>query len=209
MKKCLSTVRAWIVKFLAWTWPLFLLDLGFEIFAGASQGWARQTLNTISFAWVLLAPVAPISLLLDRERRERLMARICGLREGDEREREISGEAARGTLLLALSLETVLLAMCLINVHVLWKPQAPKNERGFLAVGMGFNSAHHLNALAVSPSDPAPAATEGRFRPGSAAIDWQGFLLAPSAFPVLALLILIQLAAFKAFSIRRYEGAGV
>jgi len=166
-------------------------------------------LNTLSFAWVLLAPVAPISLLFDRERRERLMARVCGLREGDERERVISGEAARGTLLLALSLETVLLAMCLINVHVLWKPQAPKNERGFLAVGMGFNSSLHLNALAVSPSDPVPVVAEGRFRPGAAAIDWQGFLLTPSAFPVLALLILIQLASFKAFSTRRYDGVGV
>lgn len=209
MKKHLSTARSWIVKFLAWTWPVFLLDLGLEIWSGPSQGWVRQALNMIAFAWVLLAPVAPISLLLDRERRERLMARVCGLREGDERERVISGEAARGTLLLALSLETILLAMCLINVHVLWKPQAPKNERGFIAVGMGFSSALHLNALAVSPSDSVPAAPEGRFHPGSTALDWQGFLLTPSAFPILALLILIQLASFKAFSIRRYEGDGV
>jgi hypothetical protein len=33
-----------------------------------------------------------------------------------------------------------------------------------------------------------------------------GYLLSPSSFPVLLALILLQIAAFKAFSRKRYEG---
>ena len=199
------------MTYAAWGWPLVAVDAALEMLAGSPQGSWRSVLNTLSFAWILCAPVAPITWLLDRERRERAMAKLCGLREGDERERNVTGEAARATLLLSLSLQAVLLVMCLISVHLSWDPLVPKNEKhGILSVGLGFSTSRHL--------DPTGFPSEGRSEsemlqlgaasaPKGNSWQWGGFLLSPSAFPILVLLILIQLAAFRTFAMRRYEGS--
>jgi hypothetical protein len=198
MKKLALKARNAAMLYLKWAWPLLLVDAALETWAGDSSALWRSLLNGAAFAWVLCAPIAPLELLLDRERRERAMARLCGLREGDERERAVTGEAARATLLLGLSLEVVLLVLSLVSVHLVWDPTAPKGAKhGLVEVGMSFNSSRHLD-----PFDGAsvPAKASGN------ALEAGGYLLSPSAFPVLAVLILVQLAAFKAFALRRYEG---
>lgn len=214
IKRARSLALAAVMKYLAFAWPLLLLDAALEVWAGPGTGssW-RSAINSLAFVWVLCAPVAPLSLLLSRESRERAMARLCGLREGDERERAITGEAARSTFLLALSLQAVLLVMTMISVRVYRLPEVPPGEKsGMLSVGMAFSSELHLD-----PFGPGFGAARGgrprlelgapaEFQKGEIPIGG-GFLLAPSAFPVLALLILLQLAAFKAFASRRYAGA--
>jgi len=137
------------------------------------------------------------------------MARLCGLREGDERERTITGEAARATLLLALSLQAILMVMSLVSVRLSWDPDVPPGEkRGLLSVGMSFSSSEHLNPFGSAPEEPSTATLGMPPRPQGREIAIAGgFLLSPSAFPVLALLVLIQLAAFKLFALRRYEGS--
>jgi len=57
---------------------------------------------------------------------ERAMAWLCGLREDDERERVVTGEAARATLLLALSLEALLLVLSLVNAQLIWNTRRPR-----------------------------------------------------------------------------------
>ena len=203
MRTSLSLARRTALAYLKWSWPVLLVDIALDRL-GAPQGWLRDGLNTLGFLWVLCAPVAPLTLLLDRRLRERAMARLCGLREGDERERAVTGEAARATLLLGLSLQVIMLVMSLITVQLVWKPNAPKGERGLLAVGMGFNSGAHLDPFTGTAE--APAGPAGRIGKDSTVLHWDGFLLSPAAFSILALLILAQLAAFKAFSLRRYEG---
>ncbi len=124
------------------------------------------------------------------------MARVCGLRDGDEREQSISGEASRFALLLSLAIEGILLFLTLITVSFSWNPGAPKGARGLLSVGMSFDTARHLNPLGV---------TGGA---AHAKINWGGEILSPHAFLILALLILVQLSAFRIFASRRYTGDG-
>ena len=210
MKKILLSLHKAVITYFAWGWPIVAADAALEMWAGASSAPWRSFLNTAAFAWILCAPVAPITLLLDRSRRERAMARLCGLREDDERERVVTGEAARATLLLALSFQSFLLVMSLVNVHLTWNPLVPKGEKhGVLSVGFAFNSSQHLDPFGSSVKNKTPMTILGATPPasGSATSEFGGFLIAPSAFPILALLILIQVAAFKAFSGRRYEGA--
>ena len=129
----------------------------------------------------------------------------------DERERTVTGEAARATLLLSLSLQAVLLVMCLISVHLSWSPIVPKNEKhGILSVGLAFSSSRHLDPFGLPSTDhaePGMIQLGAPTAPKGSSWEMGGFLLSPSTFPVLALLILIQIAAFKLFSGRRYEGA--
>ena len=184
------------MTYVAWGWPILLVNSALDMWAGESTSAWRAFLDNAAFAWILCLPAAPITLLLDRSRRERAMAWLCGLREGDERERAVTGDAARSTLLLALSLQTVLLVMSLMSAHLIWNPLAKKGERGLITVGITFDPSRHLDPF--GNTTPANAPKVGTFG---------GFLLTPSAFPVLALLILIQIAAFKAFSGKRYAGA--
>lgn len=209
MTKILSYAHKAVMTFLAWGWPLLLADAALETWAAPSAAGWRSTLNLVAFAYVLCAPVAPISLLLDRTRRERAMARLCGLREGDERERAVTGEAARATLLFGLSLQAVLLVLTLVTVNLRWNPTVPKGDKhGLLSVGLSFSTSRHLNPFELPKEDaPQTYALGAKLPPAKDSVEVGGYQLAPAAFPILALLILIQVAAFKAFSTRKYEGA--
>lgn len=198
MKPILKKVHHAVLLFAACGWPLLLLDAATGAYE-KSTSWANA-LNTAAFLYILSLPIGLGTLLLDRERRERAMARLCGLKEGDERERSVTGEAARATLLLGLALQTVLLALTLVNVEVSYDPalKAKGEKAGVLSVGLGFSSSEHLDATGWKREEPGA--------PG-AAWRWGGPVIAPSSFPVLALLMLLQLAAFRAFALRRYEGS--
>ncbi len=195
MKKIALSLHRAVLTFAAWGWPLLLLDLASGAYKSPAP-WA-DVFNSAAFLWVLSAPVWPITLVLDHARRERAMAWLCGLREGDERERAVTGDAARSALLLSLALQSVLLALTLTQVRLVWNPDSPEKKKGVLSAGIGFSSAMHLNPFGapLEENDPAPKGVSAG-----------GYLLSPACFPVLALLILVQLAAFRAYAGRRYEG---
>ena len=211
MKKIPAKLHKAVMVYLAWGWPFLAAAWGFSKWAGESQTLWRALIDDAAFAWILCAPIAPITLLLDRGRRERAMARLCGLREGDERERAVTGEAARSTLLLALSLQTVLAVMSMISVHLVWNPLShKKNEHGLVWVNLSFDMSKHLNPFGASIEDKDRAAPNtsaaAHFPTSPSTVRFDSFMISPSAFSILLLMILIQIAAFKAFSGRRYEG---
>ena len=197
MKNILSKLHAAVLTYAAWGWPIVAVDAALELLAGSPQGAWRDVLNGLAFAWVLCAPAWPLTWLFDRERREVAMAKLCGLREGDERERAVTGEAARSALLLSLALQTVLLAMSVINVQVVWNPESTETKKGTLSAGMSFSTSRHLDPFGVPSNEPDPAPR---------GVSAGGYMISPSCFPVLLLLILVQLAAFRGYAGRRYEG---
>lgn len=197
MKKIALKAHAAVLIFAARGWPIVAVDAALELLAGSPQGAWRDALNILSFAWILCAPAWPITWLLDRERRELAMARLCGLREGDERERVVTGEAARSALLLSLALQTILLVLSVTTVQVVWNPDSRETKKGVITAGMSFSTARHLDPFGspLDEKDPAPRGVSAG-----------GYLLSPACFPVLAVLILVQLAAFRLYAGRRYEG---
>lgn len=197
MKKIALRLHSAVLLFVAWGWPLVAVDAALELLAGSPRSAWRDALNILSFAWILCAPAWPLTWLLDRERRESAMARLCGLREGDERERAVTGEAARSALLLSLALQSVMLVLTMTTVQVVYNPEIKDAKKGTLSAGLGFSSSRHLNPFGapLDEKDPAPRGVSAG-----------GYLLSPACFPVLTLLILVQLAAFRAFAGRRYEG---
>lgn len=195
MKKTALSLHNAVLTFAAWGWPILLADLALGAY-DSDAPWARR-LNTAAFAWVLSAAAWPVTLVLDRTRRERSMAWLCGLREGDERERAVTGDAARSALLLSLALQSVLLILSLTTVDLVWNPELKGEHKGVLSVGMSFSTAKHLDPFGTArdEKDPAPRGVSAG-----------GYLIPPACFPVLALLILVELAAFRAYAGRRYEG---
>lgn len=185
MKPLLSRVHKAVLAYALWGWPVVLLDAGLDAWLGDPATLWRHVLNDAGFAYVLCAAAALITLVADRERRERAMARLCGVREGDERERAVTGDAAKTSLLLSLSFQVVLLVLSLTTVRLVWDSSAPKGTpHGTLSVGLKFSSTDHLNLFHEA----------------------KGYVLPPASFPILLALILLQIGAFKTFSRKRYEG---
>ncbi|NNN06192.1 MAG: hypothetical protein HKL90_09865 [Elusimicrobia bacterium] len=201
MKRILAEIHYAVLRYVLWGWPVVLIDASLDAWWGEPATLWRHLLNDAGFAYVLCAAAALAALVLDKGRRERSMAWLCGLREGDERERAVTGDAAKTTLLLSLSFQVVLLVLSLTTVQLVWNAAAPKGTpHGLLSVGLKFNSADQLGLfpLASSSVQAAPAV------PGRAL--FRGYLLPPAVFPILLVSILLQLAAFRAFSRRRYDG---
>ena len=191
MKSILIKIHAAALAYALWGWPVVLLDAGLDAWLGEPATWWRHVLNDGGFAYVLCAAAALITLVADRDRRERVMARLCGVREGDERERAVTGDAAKTTLLLSLSFQVVLLILSLTTVQLVWNSAAPAGtHHGTLSVGLKFSSSDQLSLF------HAPAAESAG----------KGYVLPPASFPILLALILLQIGAFKTFSRRRYEG---
>lgn len=191
MNTFLAKIHRAILAYALWGWPIVLLDAGLDAWLGEPATLWRHVLNDGGFAYVLCAAAALITLVADKGRRESAMARLCGVRESDERERAVTGDAAKNTLLLSLSFQVVLLVLSLTTVRLVWDASAPKGTpHGTLSVGLKFSSSDQLAAF-----HPAPVSAAAK-----------GYVLPPSSFPILLVLILLQLGAFKAFSRRRYEG---
>lgn len=211
MNKLTSLLPSILRRYALFGSPLALFGAALVRWAGSSTGW-RDYAEAMLAMVLLSTPLVLISLLMDRERREPIMARLCGLREGDERERAVTGEAARATLLLGLSLQALVLLMSMVSVRLAWQPRAPRDEKkGVLSLGAGFSTDRHLNPSGISvesepwlnlkrPASPPPPETPDELSIG-------GFLAPPGAFILMLALILLQIAAFKAFSSRRYAGA--
>ena len=201
MKSILAKLHKAALAYVVWGWPIVLIDAALDAWQGQPEALWRHLLNDAGFLYVLCAAAGLATLVIDKSRRERAMAWLCGVREGDERERAVTGDAAKTTLLLSLSFQLVLLILSLTTVQLVWNAAAPKGTpHGMLSVGLKFSSSQHLGAFGFEPAAPASTPTE----PGRTVIN--GFLLPPATFPILLTLILLQIAAFKAFSRRRYEG---
>jgi hypothetical protein len=201
MKNALVKIHNAVLAYVLWGWPVVLIDAALDAWQGEPATAWRHLLNDAGFAYVLCAAVALATLVIDKERRERAMARLCGVREGDERERVVTGDAAKTTLLLSLSFQFVLLVLSLTTVQLVWNAAAPQGTpHGMLSVGLKFSSSDHLSAFGYAPSGGRPVPDA----PGRVVMN--GYVLPPATFPVLLALILLQIASFKAFSRRRYEG---
>ena len=141
MKALLFRIHKTVLGYAFWGWPLVLIDAGLDAWLGEPMTWWRHVLNDAGFAYVLCAAAALITLVADKSRRERAMAALCGVRAGDERERAVTGDAAKATLLLSLSFQLVLLILSLTTVHLVWNSAAPKGTpHGTLSVGLKFST---------------------------------------------------------------------
>lgn len=177
------------LTFVKWGWPILILDRALNFWFGLRPTSLSAFVNAAAFAWILCVPIATLIFLLDRESRERAMSRLCGLREGDERERLVTGDAARATFLLGLALQAALLFMTMTCVRIYWDMNVPQGQKhGTVAVEMVWPLG----------TPPAPA-------PGEIPIASE-FLLSPSAFMPIALMLMIQIGSFQFFARRRYAG---
>lgn len=197
METILKKIHKAILWFALLLLPVFLLYAGWTALGlkGLPEWLTEKVLNNLGLAWVLSLVYLIASLVFYKVFREKLMARLAGFREGDEREHIVTSEAARATFLLTLSVQIVFLILSLTSVHIVRNPDG----HGFLSIGMGFGM-EHLNLGKETGAAPVPAPVN------PAGMEFKTYILPPGTTLILLALILTQLLAFRLFSRRRYEG---
>jgi len=182
--------------------PLAVIDMvAVKLMGDAPLHPALSALNTVAFLWILTLGYFPLVLLFSRGFRERLLPQLAGFVERDEREEAITATAARHTFLIVLALQLVFLVMSLTTVSLLRTPDG----HGTLSVGLAMSSSdldfyRYVSSTPTSPAVPGPTLQDG-------AQMWIVHLLPPGSALPLLILVLVQLAAFRATSRRQYEGA--
>ncbi|MBI4249684.1 MAG: hypothetical protein HY611_09290 [Elusimicrobia bacterium] len=197
MKNALLKAHKIIVRYALFYAPVYAA-LSATLFTrygdAVPEGGMFDAANNLGFAWILSLAYVFLALLFYRRFRETLLARLAGFKEGDERERLVTADAARATFLLMLALQIVLLVMSLTAIRLVRNPDG----HGMLSVGMRLSSEQFDIYSLPEGQPPAPGPL------GSVEIG--GPLLPPNMSILLLLLLLVQIGAFKLVSSRRYEG---
>jgi hypothetical protein len=108
-----------------------------------SSGMTRyfwDTLGWIFMIWIVAMLILTLKMVFVKDLRESILAKFARIKERDEREEIISGEAAKFTLLSTLAVMFLLLFFSLFTVKVGKYPEGSlgKDKHGFISIGMNF-----------------------------------------------------------------------
>lgn len=163
-----------------------------------AQGFLGAMFNNLGFIWILSVAYFFMALVFYPSFRERLMSRLAGFKERDEREELVTAKASQRTFLLMLSFQIVLLIMTLTNISMVRQPDG----HGVVQVGIGLKSTKHFSLFTGVEAPKVDIDAKGTMEVG-------GYLLPPNMFMVFLILIMVQIFSFRLFSQRQYKGEGL
>jgi hypothetical protein len=148
---------------------------------GSSPGWLVVVSGDLFLAWFLSLAYFLVALCVSRGVRLRILTRLSGLTELDERERELTGRAARNTFIM---MTAVILGCTLLALPGVKITQTPPH--GSISFNLGVAcSVEDFVSIEQLPG-------------GGTRYDLH---ILPQSYPVpLVCLLLIQVVAFRFFS---------
>ena len=205
MKNILSKAHRLVLRYALFASPIILFYIyWYSIHDYQPQGKWLDKLNGFAFAWILSLGYSVTALLFDRNLREKILTRLAGFREGDEREALVTARASRSTFLLTLAVQIVLLIMSVTNVSLIWNPRPTQPDtHGLFTVGMNVNPSH-LDVFPGPEAHVKPMSKDEESFPGE--VLFRGTLMPPNLALILLLLIVLQVGGFQFFARRRYDG---
>ncbi|PKN23538.1 MAG: hypothetical protein CVU65_13950 [Deltaproteobacteria bacterium HGW-Deltaproteobacteria-22] len=173
-------------------------------FASGAVQWAWDLLGIHLLAWLALLLYFFVVLVVSSALRDAVLTRLAGIRERDEREELIVGQAARASWLSTLALLVFLLLLSGLQVQVRELPahlQKP-GARGSVSIGYVIQlqpvSSDRQPAV-VNRTETGPSVLE----PGDVRFSFSGVPLSSSA--LLLILLCWHVLSFHLFS-RRVSG---
>jgi MFS family permease len=121
--------------------------IGFMVWAVATDfkdptpdtlGW--NLFGYVFIAWVLSLIYIVTKMLFSKRVRDALMTKLAGMKERDERESVVAGDAAKFSFLSTLALLIFFFIFTASNVTVRKHPLDSNNKRGSVAIGFGFHA---------------------------------------------------------------------
>lgn len=106
--------------------------------------WPRMIWNILGInlmVWFAMVVLFMASLVLIPQLREKTLSRLANIRENDEREAYITGQAARKAYLTTLSLGLFLLFFSLFSLQIIWNSEAKQAGKpsGEVSISFGFH----------------------------------------------------------------------
>ena len=123
------------------------LIFGFMIWAVATDFMSQSTsgigwdlFGWVFIAWVLIMLYLVTKMVFSKSVREVLMTKLAGIKERDERESVVAGNAAKFSFLSTLALLLFLFVFSVSNLTVTKHPKDINNKRGKIEIGFGLRS---------------------------------------------------------------------
>lgn len=108
-----------------------------------SEGMTRLLWDTLGWnfmIWILCSLYLVIKMVIKKKFRDIILSKIAGVRERDERESLISGEAAKFSFLSTIAMLFLLLFLSIFTITVAKNPYGldKSGKRGYISIGMNF-----------------------------------------------------------------------
>jgi uncharacterized membrane protein len=162
---------------------LFLLGLARPNLPEAGPAWLVAISVAVGVPWFLSLAYFFMAFCVSGSVRRKVVSILSGLTELDERERELTGRAARNTF---LTMTGVILGCTLLAVFSMTVTRTPPDHRA-IAFSLGYVSLSAEDFISVTPE------------PGGAT-RWEVHILPQSYVVPLVCLLLTQVVAFRLFS---------
>ncbi len=143
----LNRFDRYALKYFVYTSPIFII---FMIWASVEfSGVADKTtlsggmwdyFGIFFIAWVAILLYTVSKMLFSKKFRDTTMARLAGIKERDEREGVVAGNAAKFSFLSTFALLLFLLVFSVTNLSVIKKPNPTTGKNGMVTVGFGMKA---------------------------------------------------------------------
>ena len=134
-----------LLALFAATAPSVIILLIWNFFGFSKQVFGSHLLYSIIgwtlLVWIVLAFIICLRMLIVKDFREAILAKITDTEEHDEREALIFGRAAKFSYLSTLSLAFFLLFLSVLNVKIVKHHTSPfgNDKTGYVQVGINFD----------------------------------------------------------------------
>ncbi len=139
-----TKINHFIARYLAWASPfvVILLVVSALIMGSGKQGTAAgvvlDVLGIHFLIWLALLLYFLVTLLISSSMREMILTRVARIRERDEREELITGQATRASWLATFALLIFLFLVSGLQVSVQEQPPAEAGARPRRSVSVGY-----------------------------------------------------------------------
>lgn len=157
----------------------------------------RSILGSLTLVWLISVIYLVFALLFSKNLRNNFARKIAGIKENDEREVIIAGNASKKTFIFMISAITVLLFMSTFSFDVKTPLIQDGDHKGSFSVGFGAN--FMKKPAPITASSPCDTPSDGI----SKKISYSGLPLTNDA--VLMLILGLQIGAFYFFSNKEHQ----
>ncbi len=145
--KELNRFDKYSLKYFMYTSPVFIgfmIWASFEFKGAASpaqlNGGIWDVFGWFFIAWILILLYTVTKMLFSKNYRDTTMARIAGIKERDERETVVAGNAAKFSFLSTFALLLFMLVFSVTNLTVVKQPDPATGKNGMVTIGFGMKA---------------------------------------------------------------------
>lgn len=145
--KELNRFDRYALKYFLYTSPIFIIFMiwaSFE-FQGVEDtsklsGGLWDFFGWFFIAWVLILLYTVTKMLFSKRFRDITMASLAGMKERDEREGIVAGNAAKFSFLSTFALLLFMLVFSVTNLSVIKRPDPKAGKNGLVTIGFGMKA---------------------------------------------------------------------